>query len=331
MKKNILSLFIYGIAALGLTACMDDHDEINTYDLDVFATNVGEVNTTIGAVKARYCANSNNADLTRGTANWSTKVTDDLVFEGVVVANDVSGNLYQNVMLRKIESDGTDQSIILRIKNTCLYPYFPLGQTVRVNLKGLYVGVYSLTPEVGQPYYSSYGNLNLGPMLFELLQTNVQPVGKPNTNAPELVAKVVDENWIKTSSNRNYQNSPMLVAVSGTIDEMSDANRGTALQNTEADENDEVYGKYEPLVMRGGQFFKYFAPDELHDKGYGVDRTIVMSGGTKVTLRTSTENEIAFSLMPDDSRRYTGVLTYYGSAWQLQLRDLDDIYPKLNN
>ena len=315
--KKFLSIILYGIVALGFASCMDDHDEINTYDLDVFSANVGEVNTTIAEVKQRYCANSSGADFTRGTSNWCTKVTVDLIFEGVVVANDVSGNLYQNVMLRKIESDGTDQSIILRIKNTCLYPYFPLGQTVRVNLNGLYVGVYSLTPEIGQPYYSSYGNLNLGPMLFELLKTNV--------------AKVVDESWVKASANRNYKNSPSLVALSGTIDEMSEANRGKALQNSEADENDEVYGKYEPLVLRGGQYFKYFAPDEIHDKGYGVDRTLVLSGGTKVTLRTSTENEIAFSLMPDDARRYTGVLTYYGSSWQLQLRDLDDIYPKLNN
>lgn len=332
MKKNVFSLFILGLAVFGFVACMDGHDEINTYDLDVFSpTSVGTVNTTIAEVKERYCASSSGADFIRGSSNWSTKVTEDLVFEGVVVANDVSGNLYQNVMLRSIERDGEDQCIILRIKNTCLYPYFPLGQKVRVNLKDLYVGVYSLVPEIGQPYFSSYGNLNLGPMLFELLKTHVQLIGKPNAGAPELVAKVLDEAWLKASANRNYKNTPMLAAVSGTIDEMSEANRGIALQNTEADEKDGVYGKYEPLVLIGGRYFKYFAPDELHDMGYGVDRTIVMEGGKKVTLRTSVENEIAFSLMPEDSRRYTGVLTYYGSDWQLQLRDLNDIYPKLNN
>lgn len=331
MKQKILYLLVCGFALWGLAACMDDHDEINSYELDVFSpTNVGEVNTTIAAVKERYCASSAGADFKRGGSNWSTKVTDDLVFEGIVVANDVSGNLYQNVMLRSIEGDGSDQCIILRVKNTCLYPYFPLGQKVRVNLKDLYVGVYSLTPEIGQPYYSSYGNLNLGPMLFELLKTHVQLIGKPNPNAPELVAKVLDDAFIGASANRNYQNCPMLASVSGTIDEMSAANRGVALQNTEVDEADEAHGKYEPLVMKGGQIFKYFAPEELHDNGYGVDRTIVTAGNKKVGLRTSTGNEIAFSLMPDDARRYTGVLTYYGNDWQLQLRDLNDIYPKLN-
>ncbi len=328
--KKIFSILISILAVFSLVACMDDHDEVNQYDLKVFSTNVGEVNTTISEVKARYCASNTTADFVRGSSNWFTKVTDDLVFEGIVVANDVSGNLYQNVMLRSIEANGEDQCIILRVKNTCLYPYFPLGQKVRVNLNGLYVGVYSLTPEIGEPYYSSYGNLNLGPMLFELLKTNVQLIGKPNTAAPELVAKVLDEAWLKASANRNYKNTPMLAAVSGTIEEMSEAYRGVASQNLDADENDDVYGEYEPLVLLGGQYFKYFAPDELHDKGYGVDRTIVMSGGKKVTLRTSTENEIAFSLMPDDTRRYTGVFTYYGSDWQVQLRDLNDIYPKLN-
>lgn len=331
MKKYLLSLFIYGIAAIGFTACMDDHDEVNTYDLDVFSTNVGTVNTTIADVKARFCASKAGADFTRGSSNWSTKITEDLVFDGIVVANDVSGNLYQNVMLRTPQGEGEDQCIILRVKNTCLYPYFPLGQRVRVNLKDLYVGVYSLTPEIGQPYYSSYGNLNLGPMLFSLLKTNVQLVGKPNANAPELIAKVLDDAWLKASGNRTYKNSPLLASVTGTIDEMSEANRGTALQNLEVDKEDDVYGKYEPLVNVGGRFFKYFAPDVLHDDGFGVDRTIVTNGGQKVTLRTSVENEIAYQLLPDDSRTYTGMLTYYGNDWQVQLRDLNDIYPKLNN
>ena len=331
MNPKIFSLFICGLTLIGLTACMDDHDEINTYDLEVFSpTSVDTVNTTIAEVKERYCVSSSGADYSKwGNYNWCSKVTEDLVFEGVVVANDMGGNLYQNVMLRSIEADGTDQCIILCVKNTCLYPYFPLGQKIRVNLKDLYVGVYGLTPEIGQPYYTSYDNPRLGPMLFSLLKTHVQLIGKPNANAPELVAKVLDDNFI--GANRNYKNCPMLASVSGIIDEMGEANRGTALQNTEADEKDEVYNKYEPLVLIGGQYFKYFAPDELHDKGFGVDRTIVTAGGKKVILRTSTENEIAYSLMPEDSRRYTGVLTYYGSDWQLQLRDLNDIYPKLNN
>ncbi len=331
MKKKIFSLLLCGAALFTLGACMDDHDELNTYDLDVFSpVSVGEVNTTIGAVKAKYCASSAGADIIRGGSNWSTKVTEDLVFEGIVVANDVSGNLYQNVMLRAPKADGDDQCIMLRIKNTCLYPYFPLGQTVRVNLKNLYVGVYSLTPEIGQPYYSSYGNLNLGPMLFEMLKTNVELIGRPNTSATELIAKKLDDNYLSSSANRNYKNVPMLGTVTGYINEMTDENRSVALQNAEADENDDVYGKYEPLVNIAGQMFKYFAPDELHDKGYGVDRTIVTEGGKKVTLRTSTQNEIAYQLLPDDTRSYTGVLTYYGSDWQVQLRDLDDIYPKLN-
>ena len=77
--------------------------------------------------------------------------------------------------------------------------------------------------------------------------------------------------------------------------------------------------------IEGKMLFKIWAPDALHDDGYGVDRTIkLLSNTSKVALRTSTENDIAFSPIPDNTRTYTGVLSYY-DGWQVQLRTLDDI------
>ena len=316
MKKIFSLLLLCGFSALSvLTSCMDKHEEPNTDEYILTCDSVGKVNTTIAAVKKRFCASKEGADYSRNASNFYTKVKEDLIIDGVVVANDVSGNLYQTLMIRNIDkATGEDQCFIVAIKNTCLYPYFPLGQRIKVNLKGLYVGCYSKVPRVGQPYYSSQGNLNLGPMLLDMCRTNIELVGTPDLDAPELVPEdfttADGEAWLRASANKTYLNTPRLAKVRGKIKEMQSGADKIA-------DKGENSGKYEPLP-------KIFAPEELYDDGYGVDRTIqLQTNNSSVALRTSTQNAISFLPLPSDTRTYTGMLTYY-SNWQIQLRSVED-------
>ena len=326
MKLKQLSIIALCAASLfGAQSCMNDFDAPNTDNVLVTSpTDIGEVNSTILEVKEKFCANSNKADYMRNASNFYTKVAEDIIIEGVVCANDISGNLYQTLLLRNIDTTkaegdaARDQSIVIGIKTTALYPFFALGQRVKINLKGLYTGVYSKVPRIGQPTLSSYGNINLGAMDMELVKTNIQLVGTPDTTVAE--CKPVDltdadgDAWLRASTNKTYQNTPMLGTVRGTIKEYSTAlEKGTATG---------VVNKVESLSANGK---KIFAPYELHDDGYGVDRTIQLaSNNSTVALRTSTKNRISYLELPSDARSYTGVLSYYDS-WQVQLRDTTDI------
>lgn len=329
MKFKFLS--ILAVAALGLftaTSCMDDHDEPNVDGFLVTSrTDIGEVNASILDVKERYCVDASKADYSRNSSNFYTKVTDDVIFEGVVCANDISGNLYQTLLLRNIDSSkpasdpAHDQSIILAVKSTALYPYFRLGQRVKVNLKGLYAGIYSKTPRVGMPTKSSAGNINLGPMLFELLSKNVQLVGTPDANAPELTpldkTDAEGKAWLRASANKTYLNTPILATVRGDIKEASAENRDVLEKGTASD----VLNKVETVSANGK---KIFGPYELHDDGYGVTRSIQLGNGSTVDVRTSTKNRVSFVELPETTRSFTGILSYY-SNWQIQFRDTDDI------
>lgn len=311
--KHTLSALLGLGALLALSACVDEHDTPNTDDyLITSPTDIGPTNTTIARLKADY-------QTVTSSRNDFVKVDSDLIVEGVVCANDISGNLYQTLLLRDIQADGTDQCIQLGVKNTCLYPYFALGQRLKINLRGLYIGCYSYVPKIGQPYYTSAGNLRLGPMLLQLCQTNVQLLGKPDPAAPELTP--IDLTgadglaWLKRAANKTYTNTPMLATVEGTIQEMQGAAANTA-------EKGSVVAEYEPLP-------KIFAPEALRDAGYGVDRTLRINGSsTTMALRTSTDNNISYLLLPKDSRKYTGMMTYYND-WQIQLRNTDDIFPEI--
>lgn len=291
--NKFFHLLMAAIVAFGLTACMDDYDDPKTETNDVTSpTDIGAVNYSIAQLK------NDNKSLFNQT-NAFEQVKTDRIIEGVVVANDEGGNLYQTLMLRHIDTTKKmgdplrDQSIVLAVKNTWLTPYFPLGQRVKVNLKGLYIGVYSKLPKIGQPYYTSSGNLRLGPMLLQLCRTNVELVGQPDANCAELKPVALDADWIANSKNQNCMNCPQLVSVKGSLAEAD----GTAI----------------------------FAPEELQDPGYGVDRTLKVAGSkSKMTLRTSTQNNIAFTVMPQGERTFTGMLSYY-SGWQIQLRSVNDI------
>lgn len=280
-------------ALCSLTACMDDYDEPNTDNFGVTSpTDIGEVNSSIAELK------SGKSDLFT-QSNAFEAVTQDVIIEGVVCANDAGGNLYQTLLLRHIDTSKPendplrDQAIVLAVKNTWLTPYFPIGQRVKVNLKGLYIGCYSKLPKIGQPYFTSSGNLRLGPILFELCRTNIQLVGKPDPTCAECQPIERDPVWLRASANQNYLNYPQLVTVKGTLQEAD----GEAI----------------------------FAPDELKDAGYGVDRTLTNSvNNTKVTIRTSTQNDISYTVMPQGEHSFTGLLSYY-SNWQVQLRSVNDI------
>lgn len=296
VMKKYMFLAATFLAVCTFTACMDDVPEPPVTDDNGITSqeSVGEVNTTIAQLKTRF-KNSITA------RNSFEEVEEDLIFEGTVVANDVSGNLYQTLVLRDIRDDGSDQCIQLGIKHTHLSPFFPVGQTLRVNLKGLWIGNYSYVPKIGQPYFTSAGNKRLGPMLFQLCRTQVQIVDGPSAVKKKALVTPLkkDEAWLATKSNQNINNAPLLVTLEGYFPEADGQRVFTPNISQEED------------------------PEEGYDAGYAKDRTFKV-GNTDITVRTSTRNEISYTTIPLGRCRVTGVLTYY-SGWQLQLRELADL------
>ena len=287
MKATIATKYLSAAALvllLPLSGCMQD-DTIHIVDtaegLNATAGYVGETNTTIAGVKQTYSSVFSNNNTFR-------KVTEDVIFEGVVVANDYSENLYQTTFIM----DGED-GFCVPIKNMKAFPYLQLGQRIKVNCKDLYIGNYSYVPRVGEPYYTSAGNLRLGPMLAQQCATNIELVGEPDTTAAELTPFIPSATWLANAKNKTYASFPRLATLTGRIAEAD----GSAI----------------------------WAPDDLKDAGYGVDRTLVTSAGN-ITVRNSTSSEFAFQVIPQGTISVTGILTCYGSDWQIIMRDENDLY-----
>jgi hypothetical protein len=100
-----------------------------------------ESNTTIAQLKSMY-----NTDL--------DSIEEDIIIQGIVIANDESGNLYKNMYIR----DNTG-GIELKIDKTGLYNEYKVGQRVYIKCQGMYMGKYGGMQQLGYVFNNSIGRL----------------------------------------------------------------------------------------------------------------------------------------------------------------------------
>lgn len=281
--KKFLILIVAGL--LTMTSCMNDFDT-EIVDNDLYsAPNIGEPTTTIANLRSQYANAISNSSY--------EQITSDDVVEGVVVANDISGNIYQFIYIQGLNADGTlDTSkggIGVGVKGIgCLYTLFPVGQIIRINLKGLYVGGYGKSPRIGMPYINTNGSMRLGPMTLDMMKTHIAKVGSPR---PELVT--ARECSASDITNNINTLAPMLVV----------------LKNAEIADAGWPYAHWEV----GGDIYS-----EYHD--ISINGTVV-----KQLLYTSTSAQFAGDTIQAGKKTIYGLLNQYSGSPQLSLRSIEDI------
>lgn len=284
MKKYLIYL-VTGVLA---TSCMNDFEEINPGTDIVTCDSIAAPTTTISQLRSKYASVISNSSY--------EKIEDEVIVEGIVTGNDLSGNIYQQIFIQDVNTDGTGNAetpgISVGIKGYgALYAYFPVGQKVRINLKGLYIGGYGKLAKIGQPYVNTNGALRMGPMTAMYTMTNIMNVGKPH---PERInAKIVTANDVKSENIDKM--TPMLICIPNCT------------------------------IADAGQPFAHYEDYLDAKENYSEEHAINLAGGGKVTLYTSTSATFAGDPIPSGKVTVYGILSRYSSSYQLQLRSKDDI------
>jgi hypothetical protein len=99
-----------------------------------------EANTSIAALKASFTT--------------FRQIEEDIVIEGVVVANDEAGNLFKKLVIQD-ETAGIE----LSLDRYNLYNQFKLGQRVLVKCQGMYIGHYNNLMQLGYTFNDDIGRL----------------------------------------------------------------------------------------------------------------------------------------------------------------------------
>ena len=295
MKKHIIYLLaVVAGLAYSTTSCnkfdySTPDTEHDIYTQDVEATGC---TTTLAELKQKYRS-------TLSAQNGFIKIDEDIIFDGYVCANDITGNLYQSIYVRKIDDQG-DNTIVVGVNDNSLWTSYPVGTHIKINLNGLYLGTYSYVPKIGMPYITSSGNTRLGGMAKFLTEENIEIIGF-NANAPETVPIDIDATWLaqnQTDPTFMYKWAPTLVRV----------------------KHAEITGNF----VNGERRTVYAVYDDK-DAGNGVNDSIWI-GRKSYCLRQSVLATYSSELIPIGYVDVVAILSRY-TDWQFSLRDNKDVTP----
>lgn len=176
-----LSILVLSLIA---TSCMNDFDE-PLFNEPPFGNNeIGEATHTIAELKAKFASII--------TGNSVQLITEDIIIEGVVVANDESGNVYKQIII----NDATG-AMVIGINDVGLYAMAPKGQRVRIACKDLYIGGYGKMAQIGALYNGKVGRMNKN-----VYPKHVRLIGIPDPTQEEMQPTVIYESFF-TNDNKN--------------------------------------------------------------------------------------------------------------------------------
>lgn len=279
-KKYIL----FALATLGLvTACHDKDWDAPTPEQAMQAYGnqyLQESNLkTIAEVIALYSNEIKNNSL--------KEVKTPLQIKGVVTGNDEGGNIYNSIYIQ----DNTG-AIAISISQSGLYGPFAVGQTVLVELEGLYVGGYGKQPQIGTTY-TNPNKEGATPQVGRMSRYIWQQHYKLVAAVPGLIAEPTVVKW-------NFN----------TLDINKDCGKLITLQGVTLAEADGT---------------AVFAPNDGSVTLTSNCANRVITGLSNVVLRTSTYADFAKTVMPTTLVDITGVATRYNDTWQILMRDVTDI------
>lgn len=264
-KNWISPLMILAIAGLLVVSCQKKFEEPPlTGAPDVVA------NTSIKDIKARY------------TGGNPVEITDDVILEGIVSCDDKSGNYYQQIAIQ----DATG-GILLRMAGSNHYNNFPVGRQVFVKCKGLFLGQYNGTLQLGggvDAAYASQGGVTL-------IANNLQ-----------------DQHLVKGALNQPLV--PQVVTVAQLTTGLQDKYVSTLV-------------KLEGFEFSANELSKNYADDD--QSGNRIIQGCTNPTTNRITLRTSNYCNFATRKVAQGNGEIIGIYSFFGSTKQFTIRDTTDV------
>lgn len=210
------------------------------------------------------------------------------ITENVQIKARVTGNDVGGNIYNQIAVDDGTGALLICINFGGLWSYLPVGQEILVDLKDLYIGTYGNQPQIGTPYTSNSGYTSPSRMSHTLWNEHFKLLGETDASKVDTLefdmSKVDDTEYMEENCGR-------LMVVRGIT-----------------------------LPQANGE--RTFAPADAATSGNAVNRMV--SGTTKLVVRTSTYADFAGTAMPEGKVDIVGIFTRYRDTWQILMRQDGD-------
>lgn len=284
--KHIMGAAALSLIAGGaLTSCQNDFDQPPLKEPTATMT----PNTTIAELKAANWQNDDNYYLTLG----KTADGEDMIIRGRVISSDATGNIYKSLVIQ----DET-AALSFSINQSGINNDYRLGQEIVVKVTDLGFGKYRGLQQIG-----GYGEYNGTPqtsfMDYNVFQEHTElnhfpdpkyTIVEPGQEAPadgKMYVKVVDLGNLPTTPSEIQKTQSQLVLLRNVHFEL------------------------------GGQ-----APFSEDDAS--TNRNLLDDKGNSIIVRNSNYASFHAKTLPAGTGDVMGILSYFGSDWQIMLRSEAD-------
>lgn len=147
------------------------------------------------------------------------QILDSLIIEGVVTADDESGNWYKQLVIED-ETGG----IVVRLNSIGLYNIYPIGRRVFVNLQGLWLGDYFGLPQINGARDSAIAELLIPEYVFggaRDQQVTPRPISIGDFNQ-DLVGSLIrldDVQFVAEDTARTYADAVNRFSANRTVED----------------------------------------------------------------------------------------------------------------
>lgn len=220
-------------------------------------------------------------------------ITNDQIFDGYVISSDESGNFYKTISFQD-KAENPTAGLQIEVDKSSNYADFPVGAHIRINAKGLRLGLDRGSVKIGSvdPVFA------IGRVPGSLVSRYVS--GVCGGNGLEVVnIKPLELPNLAAAKNEQYINT--LVKVPNSQFSIGD-----------------IYPVNKAYI------------DYVGGAGVDSDRTLEDGSGNSVTIRNSGFFSEGSTLVPTGNGDITFVVSRYNSNWQMLIRNTKDVNFKGN-
>ncbi len=282
---KILKSFLYGLMAAATLGGFSSCQD--NIDAPEFEVPVAtlKANTTIFEVKRAFWDDATNYATEIGTKEDGSHY----IVAGRVITTDEPGNVFKSITIQ----DET-AALTFSVNTYNLFLNYRVGQELVVDLTGLTIGKYNGLQQIGRKEWYASGNAwEVSFMAPELFYSHVQVNGLPEPDKV-IVHELQSIGDIPSGPDGLCAWQSQLVRL----------NNITFVPQVDTETGE--------IVTTFGLYKKNFNQKVLLD-------------GTEITLRTSGYSDFFAEEMPTKPCDMTCLLSYYGSAWQILIIDVNDI------
>ena len=273
-KKYFKTAFVLAISAFTVSSCVNK-DDWETPPINC-TNKFDAANITMADFKAM------------APATGFVLITTDKIFDGYIVSSDENGNFYKTISFQDKPENPT-AGLQMELDRASNYADFPVGTHVRINAKGLRLGLDRGSVKIGSvdPTYAigRIPGVLFGRYISAVCNGNMMDIAtiKP-TELPSLGAAMQDK-YINT-----------LVKVPNVQFNISD-----------------LYPVNKPYI------------DYVAGAGVDTDRKIEDNQGSSVAIRNSGFASYGATLLPKGNGSITFVVSKYNANYQMLIRGLADV------